>query len=243
MATRANTSAQSGDMSSAVASVPSLAGGLSGPSLGSRPLVLRPGRGPFTWMVSPAKLGCHHGKIVPLMATAWHAPGLSGNRRGDLGRGYQSQLEMEGYVAIPHNWGADSLAFGVPRTGAADSTYLQRWNGVTIYGSPAVQWTHAWKQPQQLGHRVDWVSDDAGRIAFMQRALIELANEGRELSDLQIRIAVEPLQRRIVSESIHDSGHARMVVRQCAVHLPREHHTHEITAILNRMDIVLPDPE
>jgi hypothetical protein len=243
MATRANTSAQSGDMSSAVASVPSLAGGLSGPSLGSRPLVLRPGRGPFTWMVSPAKLGCHHGKIVPLMATAWHAPGLSGNRRGDLGRGYQSQLEMEGYVAIPHNWGADSLAVGVPRTGAADSTYLQRWNGVTIYGAPAVQWTHAWKQPQQLGHRVDWVSDDAGRIAFMQRALIELANEGRELSDLQIRIAVEPLQRRIVSESIHDSGHARMVVRQCAVHLPREHHTHEITAILNRMDIVLPDPE
>jgi hypothetical protein len=77
----------------------------------------------------------------------------------------------------------------------------------------------------------------------MRRALIELANDGRELSDLQIRIAVEPLQRRIVSESIHDSGHARKVVRQCATHLPREHHTHEITAILDRMGIVLPDPE
>ena len=241
MATRAQSAPQ--PAASPAASVPSLAGGLSGPSLGSRPLVLRPGRGPFTWMVSPAKLGCHHGQIVPLLATAWHAPGLSGNRRGDLGRGYQSQLEMEGYIPIPHNWGADSLAFGVSRTGAADSTYLQRWSGVTIYGAPAVQWTHAWKQPQQLGHRVDWITDDAGRIAFMRRALIELANDGRELSDLQIRIAVEPLQRRIVSESIHDSGHARKVVRQCALHLPREHHTHEITAILKRLDIVLPDPE
>jgi hypothetical protein len=222
---------------------PLLAGGSLGPSLGSRPLVLRPGRGAFTWMVNPAKLGCYHGTIVPLCAIAWHAAGLSANVRGDNGQGYRMQLEREGYKSIPHNYAHDAVAFGSDRSNVTHSTYLNRWEGIDIQGRPAVRWTHAWTRPQQLGHRVEWLKDDPGRVAFLHRALIEIANDGQDLSDLQIRIATESLIRRIEAESINESGHARKVIRECAIHLPREYHTEHVTSILARLNITLPAAE
>lgn len=220
-------------------SAPSLARGSAGPSLGSVPLRLEPGRGPWTWCISAARLGCRNGRIVPLAVKAFHAPGISANIRGDNGSGYVQQLIRMGYVPIPHDR-LPCVAFGEDRSTAPDSTYLHRWQGVSLHGYEVDHWRDAWHRPQRLGNQVIWQEDAEGRDLFLSEALRDLCNGGDELSDVQITLATRPILQRIRSEATMDGPGARKLVRQMATHLPREHHTDDVRDILARMEITLP---
>lgn len=222
-------------------SVPAFARGSSGPSLGSAPLRLRGGRGPWTWMVSAAKLGCRNGQIVPLPVPAWHAPGISANIKGDRGAGFIGQLGKLGYIEIPHNFAPDAACFDSDRAGAEHSTYLQRWVGVDIEGRPAVRWSDAWERPMQLGHIVQWERDEVGRDAFLVRALMEVVNRGQPLSDAQVKLATQPLISRIHAEANRATERSRLIIMQCARHLPTEHIPTSVHQILKRQEIDLPD--
>jgi len=241
MATRANQSKQGPSSTDAPSSssVPAFARGASGPSLGSVPLRLRGGRGPWTWMISQAKLGCRNGQIVPLVIPAWHAPGISGNIRGDRGSGFVGQLKSQGYAEIPHGFAADSACFDADRTTAEHSTYLAMWSGIDIDGRPATRWTDAWERPVQLGHIVQWERDEVGRDAFLVRALAEIANRGAALSAAQIRLATKPLIDRIHSEANRASERSRLLIMQCARHLPAAHIPASVRQILTRQEIDL----
>lgn len=241
MATRANQPSSLPAASAPPAtrsSAPSLARGASGPSLGSTPLLLRPGRGPWTWCISPARLGCRNGQIVPLPVPAYHAAGLSANVRGDNGAGYVGQLTRQGYKAVPHDR-LPCVAFDASREGAPDSTYLHRWEGRDIGGGTVERWSDAWSRPIQFGHQVIWEQDAAGRDAFLVQCLIDLCNDGQPLSAIQIRMATEPLIDRIRAEAGNEAPAARKVVRQLAQHLPRANYTPEVVDILNRMGITI----
>jgi len=239
MATRANKPTKSDPAApagSSPLSVPSLARGPSGPSLGSAPLLLRPGRGPWTWCISAAKLGCRNGQIVPLPVMAWHAPGISANVRGDGGQGFVNQLSRQGYVPIPHDF-LPAVAFGQNRAGSPDSTYLDRHMGISMDGRQVTRWVDAWRRPSRIGHRVEWMHDEEGRDAFLVAALIALANGGEPLREVQIRIATQPLIRRIESEANRATERSRLIIRQLASHLPPEHIPASVHAILRRHDI------
>ena len=213
MATRANQSTQ-GPAAEAgpTSSVPAFARGSSGPSLGSVPLRLRGGRGPWTWMISQAKLGCRNGQIVPLAIPAWHAPGISANIRGDRGAGFSNQLQKQGYVEVSHGFAPDSPCFDGDRNNAEHSTYLAKWSGLDI----------------------------VGRDAFLVRALMEVANGGQPLTAAQIRLATAPIINRIHSEANRATERSRLLIMQCARHLPTEHIPDSVRQILQRQQIEMP---
>ena len=241
MATRANQSTQGPAAEAGPTSfVPAFARGSSGPSLGSVPLRLRGGRGPWTWMISQAKLGCRNGQIVPLAIPAWHAPGISANIRGDRGAGFSNQLQKQGYVEVSHGFAPDSPCFDGDRNNAEHSTYLAKWSGLDIEGRPATKWTDAWERPVQLGHIVQWERDEVGRDAFLVRALMEVANGGQPLTAAQIRLATAPIINRIHSEANRATERSRLLIMQCARHLPTEHIPDSVRQILQRQEIEMP---
>ena len=217
-------------------SVPSLARGSSGPSLGSVPLLLRPGRGPWTMCISAAKLGCRDGRIVPLVVPAWHTPGISANIAGDGGQGYIAQLTRAGFAPIPHTF-LPAVAFGASRAGAEHSTYLERLEGHDIEGRGCVQWVDAWTRPLQLGHIVEMDRDATGKDDFLVAAWTELCNGGKSPSKLQQRIATQPVISRIESEANRATERSRLLIQQLAGHLPREHYTDSVRQILRRQDV------
>lgn len=243
MATRASRAAEQTTATAPTpsTSVPSLARGASGPSLGSVPLLLRPGRGPWTWCLSAARLGCRNGRIVPMVVPAYWTPGLSANVKGDGGQGYIGQLKRQGYVEIPHDF-LPAVAFGEDRAGSPDSTYLNKWQGVDLEGRKVVKWADAWWRPLQLGHVVESETDAAGRDDFLIQALIEIANGGKPLGTAQIRIATQPVIRRIEQEANRASERSRLLIQKLAGHLPVEHYTDSVRQILRRQDIEVPEP-
>ena len=220
----------------AAAPKPALSQPAGGPSLGATPLRLREGRGPYTWMISAARLGCRHGRIVPMVVPAWHAPGIGANVRGDHGAGYIGQLRRQGYVEIPHDR-LPCVAFGASRAGAKHSTYLERYEGVGADGRPVTQWVDAWQRPQQIGHLVVWETDDEGRDEFLAAALRDLACGGRDLTSAQVQLAIRPILARIRAEADRDTARSRRLIATMAGHLPAEHTPPDIRRLLERLEI------
>lgn len=211
---------------------------LSGPSLGSAPLRLAGGRGPFTIMVTPAKLGCRFGRIVPLHVCAMHDPGIGSNVKGDNGAGFIHDLTTQGYVAIPHNF-VPCVAFGESRVGSEPSYYLRKHEGYDGEGRSVEMFTDAWMRPRQLGHLTTWENDREGRDTFLIEALRRLVMGGRDLEPIQVEIATMPLIRRILDEARMDTAHARQMIREMVVHLPPEHMPDSIKDIAKRLEIEL----
>ena len=242
MATRASTPLQPEHSAPAshTSPAPALARGSQGPSLGSVPMLLDPGRGPWTWMLSAARLGCRRGRIVPLTINAWHAPGISANIAGDGGSGYVGQLVRQGYVPIPHDY-LPCVAWGESRAGAPDSVYLDKHIGHDIEGRGCERWTDAWIRPLQLGHVVQWESDAEGRDAFLIAAWTHLCNGGKPPAPVQVRLAVQPVLSRIESEAAYMTEAARILIRQLAENLPVEHYTDTVRDILRRRDLPIPE--
>jgi hypothetical protein len=185
-------------------------------------------------------VGCLNGQVVALPVQALHEAGIGANVRGDGGGGQINDLTRSGYKAVPHNL-PGVTAFGKARDGAADSVYLEKWVGQDIGGNSVERWTDAWMRPVQFGHQVIWEHDEPGRAAFKAQILIEVANGGQPLSDLQLRMAARPMIERIKAESSRESPAARKLVRQIALHLPRALFTDEVHDSLKRLDIDLPD--
>ena len=240
MATRATTRTDDAPSpGSASLSRPRLAQSAAGPSLGSTPMRLRESRGPWTWMISAARLGCRNGVIVPRAVPAWHSPGVSANRRGDNGAGYVGELKRQDYVEIPHDR-LPCVAFGKSRDGAAHSVYLERHEGVSIGGARVFRWTSAWERYARLGHLTHAEYDHAGKDLFLHQALLDLCTPDGELSPLQIKLATLPLIKRIEAEANHDGPRARALITQMARQLPAEHVPAQVHAILRRLEIELP---
>lgn len=169
----------------------SLASPQQGPSLQGGPLRLPGGRGPWTYLISPAKLACRDGAIVPLPAKAWHEPGLNGNGKNPgRGEGFVLRMQSQGFIAIPHDFPAS--AFGAQRSVDPISTYLDRYEGIDAMGRPCVYYTDAWERPESLGHLIHWKRDKVGRDAFLVAALMALTGIN-VLSAVQIQIATTPL--------------------------------------------------
>lgn len=239
MATRANvTSSPAVEQSAPVhQSVPALARANTGPSLGSTPLRLEPGRGLWTWAINPAKLGCRDGRIVPLQVPVLHAGGFSANIEGDQGAGWLAQLRREGWVEIPHDFAPDAKAFDQPRTNAALSVYIEEYRGVAITGVSVTRYVDAWKRPLQIGMHTEWEEDTAGRDAYLARALVEIANKGQALNEAQIRLATRPYIRQIEALASRDDARAVRHISQIAGHLPVQYHTEGVREILKRHGI------
>jgi len=239
VATRASTDTKAAAQASASLSRPRLAQSAAGPSLGSSPMRLRESRGPWTWMISAARLCCRNGRIVPKAVPAWHAPGIAGNVRGDHGAGYVGQLTRQGYVEIPHDR-LPCVAFGESRAGAAHSVYLERHEGVDITGRKVSQWTSAWTRYVRLGHMVRPEHDHEGKDRFLEQAMLDLVCRDGKLAPVQIEMAIEPLVARIGRESNNDTPRARRMIAQMVAQLPPEHTPDSVRAIMRRLEIEQP---
>jgi len=238
VATRASTRTDDAPEGAASLSRPRLAQSAAGPSLGSTPMRLRESRGPWTWMISAARLGCRNGVIVPRAVPAWHAPGVSANVRGDNGAGYVGDLKRQHYVEIPHDR-LPCVAFGESRAGAAHSVYLERHEGVSIGGARVFRWTSAWTRYARLGHMTYPEYDHAGQDLFLHQALLDLCTPDGKLSPVQITLATRPLIKRIEAEASREGPHARALIAQMAAQLPAEHVPDSVHAILRRLEIEL----
>lgn len=221
-------------------STPALARANSGPSLGSTPLRLSPGRGLWTWAINPAKLGCRDGRIVPLQVRVLHAAGFSGNVLGDQGEGWMAQLRKDGWVEIPHDFAPDAKAFGSPRVGAALSVYIEQYKGMSVSGAAVVKYVDAWKRPLQIGLHTEWEDDSDGRDVYLSRALVEVANKGQPLNAAQIRLATAPVIKQIEALSARDDARAGRHLLKLAKHLPVEHYTDGVKEILKRRGLEVP---
>lgn len=241
VATRARTETAAASEAAAPMNRPRLAQTAAGPSLGSAPMRLRESRGPWTWMISAARLVCRNGRILPKAVPAWHAPGIAGNVRGDGGSGYVGQLVRQGYVQIPHDR-LPCVAFGQSRENARHSVYLERHEGVDLDGRPAVQWTTAWTRYARLGHMSIPEHDHEGKDRFLEQAMLDLVCKDGKLSEVQIGMAIRPVVDRIHAEASNDTPRARRLIADMAAHLPREHTPDSVRAILQRLEIELPDP-
>ena len=188
-------------------------------------------------MISAARLGCRHGRIVPLVVPAWHTPGISANVRGDRGAGYVSVLRRQGYVEIPHDR-LPCTAWGESRAGGGRSSYLDRYEGVDRGGRGAVRWVDAWTRPRQIGHLVSWEQDAAGRDAFLIAALMDLANRGDPLHPVQIELAVRPVALRIENAANRDTPRSRRLIEQMYRHIPPEHVPDSVRTTIRR---IMPD--
>jgi hypothetical protein len=211
---------------------PSLArSSAAGPSLAAGALRLPGFRGPWTYMISPAKLGVRLGRIVPLPAKAWHEPGLNGNApvAGNGGEGFIMTLRRQGFVELSHD--IPAIAFGQERLpgNVADSTYLQRYTGVDPQGRSTVYWCDAWERPEPFGHLIAWKRDQEGRDAWLHQQLLRVS--GGELSELQIRLATEPLIASIRSIYRAHGEKAAHRLREQLKHLPAAHVPPDLKAI------------
>ena len=207
--------------------------------ISSGPLRLRGDRPAFWWMVSPGSVCWYNKKLIPQVKTVFHTPGLGSNIAGDAGRGIREEMRAAGFVEIPYDFAPDALAFGVPRSahgGQKMAVYVDRYDGITALGVPAVEYRHAWERPLQLGHLVQWERDDDGRTAYLERALIEIANNGQPAHKAQIKLATGALVARIELEGRSQTPRAAIMVRSLVAHLPDEYHN-EIRPVLDRFRI------
>jgi hypothetical protein len=203
------------------ASGPSLAGPAlaRGNTMSRTALRLPKHRDAWTFCVSPTKLQCIDGEILPELSKAWHTPGMNGNGAGrGQGQGFVSNLMGEGFVPVPHD--IDCEAFGESRAGAPLSAYLDRHQGVSR-GRSVVYHSDAWERPYQLGNATDWKRDHEGWKAFLRKCLAIVSPDG--LVDLQVRIAVDPLVRRIRAAQDRDDARGRRMLVKMFSNLPAEH--------------------
>lgn len=206
----------------------------SGPTLAGGALRLPGYRGPWTYAISPAKLGCRNGQIVPLAAKAWHEPGLNGNAPGpNHGEGFLMTLRRQGYVEIPHD--TPARAFGADRVGVQDSTYLDRYTGIDAHGRHTVYWCDAWERPEPFGHLVHWRRDPDGRDQWLHDQLLRIS--GGALSDLQISLATEPLIASIRGLYRAHGSKASVRIKEQIAHLPPAHVPPDLQAIASELGI------
>lgn len=198
---------------------------LAGPSLArgntmARAALRLPGnRDAWTYCVSPTRLHCIDGEILPELSKAWHTPGCNGNGAGPgQGQGFVSNLMGVGFTPVPHD--IEAVAFGESRSNAALSSYLDRYEGIS-QGQHVVYHSDAWHRPKQLGHLVSWDFDREGWKAFLRSCLALVAPEG--LVDLQVRIAVDPVIRRIRAAQDREDARGRRILSQLVANLPPEH--------------------
>lgn len=187
----------------------------------SGPLRLPGGQGPWTYMVSPAQLTCRNGRIVPLPAKAWHAPGLNGNGRSrGRGEGFVSYLSGQGYVPVPHD--RPAVAFGIERTTPDPSTYLDVYDGIGPSGEPVEYYCDAWRRPHTLGHTLRWEADEQGRDEWLA-GLVDLIGMDGKWSDDQIAIAIDPVVTKARSLLDRDDPRGKRMLAIAVRHLPAEH--------------------
>jgi hypothetical protein len=198
---------------------------LAGPSLArgnalSRATLQLPGsRDAWTYCVSPTRLQCFEGEILPELAKAWHTPGANGNAPGrGQGQGFVSNLMAVGFTPVPHD--IDATAFGASRGDAPLSAYLDRHVGVSG-GRGVVYHSDAWHRPKQLGHLVSWEFDREGWKAFLRDCLALVSPDG--LVDMQVEIAVAPVLRRIRAAQDRDDARGRRMLASLVSHLPPDH--------------------
>jgi|TARA_S200002703_G_scaffold140227_1_gene131375 hypothetical protein len=183
-------------------------------------------RDAWTWCVSPTKLMCVDGEILPELTKAWHTPGMNGNGAGrGQGQGFVSNLMAEGMVPIPHD--IECEAFGESRAGAPLSAYIDRYEGV-CRGRRVVYHSEAWERPYQLGNATDWQRDHEGKKAFLRKCLAMVSPDG--LVELQVRLAVEPLVRRIRAALDRDDARGKRNAVRMFNHLPAEHCPEDLLA-------------
>ena len=214
-----------------------------GPSVASfanGPLIVPGSCDAWTWCVSPVALQCHTGRIVPRLAKAWHTPGLGGNGR-DLGRGegfVASLRDRYGYQPVPHD--IECVAFGESRTEPAPSTYLDRYEGVTVNDLPCVYHTDAWHRPRVLGNLTIWDWDAAGWLDFLGRCL-RIVTPG-DLDPVQIELAMAPLIRSIRRLLDRKDERAAGALEQHLAHLPAEHAPADLQKRIDRFRRLRNDP-
>lgn len=197
---------------------PSLAGG---PALTSRGALPLPGqRDAWTYCVSPTRLHCIEGQILPTLAKAWHTPGANGNSASpdSRGQGFIANLMGAGYVAVPHD--IPATAFGADRKDSPVSTYLDRYEGVSM-GRRVVYYSEAWRRPQRIGHLVSWEYDRPGWLAFLQSCLNLVSPDG--LVQVQIDLAVAPLVRQIRAAQDREDSRGRRRLGLLLKNAPMEH--------------------
>jgi len=213
----------------AVAPVPaggmiSLAGPAIGPSLAGSAVTVPRERLPWTYLVSPIRLRCYRGQILPCLAKASHAPGLNGNaRQPGRGEGFIAALVADGWHQVPH--GIECVAFGETRTAAMcgraiESTYLTHHRGL-LHRRPASYYTDAWHRPRVIGPLTRWSFDEDGWVDFLGRCLKLVWD--KPLDEIQIELAVEPVIRRLRTSLGRDTIPCKQAVGACLTHLPAEH--------------------
>jgi hypothetical protein len=199
---------------------------LAGPSLAAGPALTRgamplPGqRDPWTYCVSPTRLHCIEGRILPTLAKAWHTPGSNGNSASpdSRGQGFVANLMAVGYTAVPHDIAA--VAFGEDRANAQVSTYLDRYEGVSD-GRKVVYYSEAWKRPRRIGHLVNWEIDRDGWLDFLQSCLDLVCPDG--LIQVQVDLALEPTLRRLRAAQDREDSRGRRMMATLLRHAPTEH--------------------
>ena len=198
---------------------------LAGPSFArgnalSRAQLQLPGpRDPWTYCVSPTRLMCLDGEILPELAKAWHTPGANGNAGGrGQGQGFVSNLMGAGFTPVPHD--IETTAFGESRAGAPLSAYLDRYEGMSR-GRPVVYHADAWHRPKQPGHLVSWERDREGWKGFLRQCLALVSPDG--LVDMQVELAVAPVLRRIQAAQDRDDARGQRMLTALLSHLPPEH--------------------
>jgi hypothetical protein len=190
-----------------------------GTSFSRQDLRLPGQRDAWTYCVSPTRLFCLDGLILPELAKAWHTPGIQGNPPGtNRGQGFVGNMIANGYQPVPHDMACE--AFGQSRAGSPVSTYLDRYEGVSG-GRGVVYYSDAWHRPRQLGHLTSWEHDRDGWKAFLARCLDIVSPNG--LVDLQVQLAVAPVLRRIRAAQDRDDARGRRMLLQLLSHLPAEH--------------------
>jgi len=202
---------------------------LAAPALARGVLRLPRARGPWTYLVSPTKLGCWRGKIIPHLAKASHEPGFCGNGRAHgHGEGMVAYMQTQGFTAIPHDMPGLS-AFGTPR-GGGQSYYLDRWEGLDSTGRPVVYWSEAWFRPRSLGRVIGWETDEEGWLDFLGRCLRLVSPV---LDQIQIDLACQPRISQIRSLLDRpDSPRRKRLIDAHLQDLPREHTPEDLAEMM-----------
>ena len=198
--------------------------------LTSGPMRFKSGRGPWTYLVNAGKLGCSRGVIVPLLAKAWHEPGLNGNDADPRGRGdgFIAAMRRDEWVPVPHDFPA--VAFGAQRVNQPVSSYLDRYEGIDGIGRPCVYYSNAWARPRRVGRLIDWQRDVDGWNAW-RASLLPLTGTD-ELLPAQVALAVDPLARRIRDLLLRDTVRSRHEMRGLLADMPREHAPPDILELI-----------
>ena len=176
-------------------------------------------RGPWTIMVSPGKLTCRDGRILPVPAKAPHDTGFSSNVEGGLGNGMVSDLQrLGGFVVVPHR--RPVVAFGSKHEGL--SNYLRMHEGTGPNGrGAAVYWTDAWTRPVMYGHILDWEYDHEGRDEWLEGLIDIIAPNG--LADAQIRAAIQPAVSAAQALMDREDRRGKRLLAAQVLHIPAEH--------------------